>query len=211
MVSMNSTASISTLKLLCFADLHESLSGMRKLETMVRKEMPAVVVCAGDYTVFEQHIEQMMNWLQKLPVPVLLIHGNHEEEAVVRTMCKSRHNITFLHKKLVMKDGVLFVGYGGGGFEHKDPEFERFAKDHEDKIKSAEKVVLVTHGPPHGTKLDHIWGDSVGNKSYAAFLKQHKNAVLGVSGHIHETAGKQDMIGTATVINPGPQGKVIVI
>ncbi|MEK6822807.1 MAG: metallophosphoesterase [Nanoarchaeota archaeon] len=199
------------MKLLAFADLHESVGARRKIEAAIKKEAPDYVLCAGDFTVFEQHIDQMMDWLQKLAVPVLLIHGNHEEEAVVAKMCSHRGNITFIHKRPQLIDGVLVVGWGGGGFDEVDRHFDHYVKEVAPRIKKAERVVLVTHGPPYGTKLDHLHRDYVGNKSYTNFIKHNHNVVLALSGHIHENAEKEDKLNKARLVNPGPNGKLIVL
>ena len=199
------------MKIVAFADVHESLTARRKVEALIKKEQPDLAICAGDFTVFEQHVEEMMNWMNKLPVPVLLIHGNHEEEVVVKKMASHRQNITFIHKKPTVINDILFIGYGGGGFDVVDRGFEQYSKDIDAKVIKAASVVLVTHGPPHGCKLDHLHKDHVGNKSYSHYIKKHQNIVLALSGHIHENAEKEDMLNRARLINPGPHGKVITV
>ena len=199
------------MKILCFADIHESLTSRRKIEALIKKEKPDVIVCAGDFTVFEQHLEQMMDWMHKLPTIVALINGNHEEEAVVKKMSSHRQNILFLPKKPTRVNGVLFVGAGGGGFDVVDRAFEQYVRDIEPLIKGTEKVVLVTHGPPQGCKLDYLYREHVGNKSYTNFIKKHNNVVLAISGHLHENFEKEDTINKARAINPGPNGKIVTI
>jgi len=199
------------MKILAFADTHESFTSRKKIDALVKTERPDVIVCAGDFTVFEQYLEQMMDWMQKLPAPVLLIHGNHEEEAVVRKMCAHRSNLTFIHKKPVLIQDTLFIGWGGGGFDTMDAQFDHHAKEIAPRIEKATKVVLVTHGPPHGNKLDHLHGGNVGNRSYSNFLKKNANVVLAISGHLHENFEKEDKQHNCRLINPGPNGKVLTI
>ena len=43
------------MKILAFTDIHESLSCRKKVEALMKNHNPEVVVCAGDFTVFEQH------------------------------------------------------------------------------------------------------------------------------------------------------------
>ncbi|MBI4141431.1 metallophosphoesterase family protein, partial [Candidatus Woesearchaeota archaeon] len=103
---------------------------------------------------------------------------------------------------------TLFVGYGGGGFGNIDKGFETFTEKIQENIKN-EKIILLTHGPPYGTKLDHIYKHYAGNISYRKFITKQKNTILAISGHLHETIGAQDQLGSTLLINPGPYGVVI--
>jgi Icc-related predicted phosphoesterase len=78
-------------------------------------------------------------------------------------------------------------------------------------MKLFEKTILVTHAPPHKTKLDEMReGYHVGNKSIREFIEKAKPSVA-VSGHIHETFEKVDKIGETVIVNPGPGGAIIDI
>ena len=86
-------------------------------------------------------------------------------------------------------------------------EFEKFTA----KVKPfLKKHVLITHAPPYGTKLDDIYGEHCGSKSIRDFIYKHK-PLLAVSGHLHETAGREDYIGDSRLINPGKKGKLVTI
>jgi len=198
------------MKILAFSDLHSSLTGLRKLQELIKKEKPDVLINLGDFTVFEQNLEDVCKQLVKLHPKQLVLHGNHEDEATVDAMCR-HHRWVFAHKKLTLVDGVLFVGWGGEGFVHDLPEFIKWAMKNDKAIKAAKKVVLLTHQPPYGTVLDSLWGDHVGNRSFTQFIKNHSNVILALSGHIHETAGKTGKLNKAALVNPGPYGKVVRI
>lgn len=226
------------MKFLCFADIHNSITYRRKIEKVAASQKPDYIICAGDFTVFESYIDQMMDWLAKLPAPVLLIHGNHEDEAVVRVMSKHRNNIHFIHGHIfeakdvkvasakvasakagsadVAKAGtaakeVAVVGWGGGGFAVKDGELEHWMKAHDEHLKKAKAIILVTHGPPHGNKLDYLYHDHVGNKSYTAFIKRYPQTLFAISGHLHENFQKEDKMGKCRLVNPGPDGAIITV
>ncbi|HSU73198.1 MAG TPA: metallophosphoesterase [Candidatus Binatia bacterium] len=198
------------MKLVAFSDLHASLTGLRKLQELVKKEKPDLLVNLGDFTVFEQHIEEVAQQLAKLHSHQLVLHGNHEDDATVAHVAK-RHGWIFMHGKLVDVNGVLFVGWGGEGFVHDLPAFIKWVMKHKKTIAAAKKVVLLTHQPPYGTVLDHLWGDHVGNRSFTTFIKNHANVTLALSGHIHETAGKTGKVNRATLVNPGPYGRVVTL
>lgn len=198
------------MKILAFTDVHGDLSTLEHLKKEVKAKKIDYVVCIGDYTFFEQHIEFLTKKLAQLGTQVILIHGNHEDNEVVEVLCKKYKNLHFIHKKIKKAGKYLFVGHGGGGFSLNDPDFVRtmknLAKEFDNK-----KLILITHAPPNNTKLDYIphYGH-VGNRDYSKFIKEH-NVVLALSGHLHETFGKEDRLGKARLINPGYKGKIITL
>ena len=197
------------MKLLAFTDVHADSTSLKKLALLVRKEKPDLLINLGDFTIFEQNIEQVCAKLAKLHPIQLVIHGNHEDEGIAELMCK-RHKWTFLHQKTALVDDVLFIGYGGGGFMTTDAAFVRWTKTIVDKVKKAKKTILITHQPAYGTAVDNKWGQHVGNQSFTDFIKKH-NITLALSGHIHETATKSGKLGKTLLCNPGPNGKVFVL
>lgn len=199
------------MKLLAFVDNHGSLSSLKKIEKQAKKQKPDLLICAGDISIFEQGLDFLISKLNKIGLPCLMIHGNHEAENDMKKACSLFKNMIFLHKKHYIKDNYLFLGFGGGGFSLRDKEFEKTAKKFENIIKrnKGKKIILATHAPPYGTKLDKL-EDHYGNKSIKNFIKKVK-PVLVISGHFHENEGKQDKIGNTRLINPGPNGKIILI
>lgn len=198
------------MKLLAFTDLHANLTALKHIEKTIKREKPDLLINLGDYTVFEQNIEAVCKKIENLHKHQLVLHGNHEEDSTTALMAK-RHGWTFMHKKLVEIEGILFVGYGGGGFAQNEPEFEQFVKKNEKRIKKAKTVVLLTHQPPHKTILDHLHNQYVGSRSFTEFVKKYSNVKLALSGHIHETTGKKGRLNKAFITNPGPLGKVLKI
>ena len=196
------------MKILSFVDIHGSMSAFKKIKQKAKNA--DIIVCGGDFTIFEQGIEHFLSVFDKLKKPFLIIHGNHEEDDIIRHLCIKHKNMFFLHKKHFVKDDILFLGWGGGGFSLRDREFEKYSKKFEELIKKHKDkaVVLVTHAPPYDTKLDLIVRGHHGNKSFTDFIKKNKIDLV-LCGHLHENEGKMDKIGVSTVINPGPYGRVI--
>lgn len=235
------------MKVLTFVDIH---GDMKALKAMEEKAGDAdILVCAGDMSVFEQGLDVLLGRLNKLGKTVLMLHGNHEEEGVLKKECEKFKNIVFIHKKTYKKGNIMFVGYGGGGFSLTDDEFERFGnriikkikkskniegknikkikkskkskkklkkskkekKSEKDKKEKGEKhkIILVTHAPPYGTKLDFL-NDYSGNKSIRDFVEKAK-PIFVICGHFHEHRGEFDYIGKTEIINPGPYGRIISV
>lgn len=205
------------MKLLVFVDLHGSLSSFEKLKK--KSEAADVLVCAGDISVFEQGLDHLMEMLNNLGKPLLVIPGNHESESVMQNMCNSKENCKYLHKGIFVRENYIFIGYGGGGFSYADKGFEKMTHkivkaigEERSRIRTDlgldAKIVLITHAPPHGTKVDLLYDDHCGNISITKFIKKAKPH-LAVCGHFHETAGVTDTLGETFIINPGPEGVLI--
>ena len=201
------------MKLLAFTDIHGSLTALRRIEQKVKSQNPDLLVCAGDISIFEHGIAGIFRRLNKLNKKIIIVHGNHEDDTTYIKYSKIFKNIVFIHKKHFIKNNILFLGYGGGGFSQRDREFERLAKSKfRDIIKNNEgrKIVLVTHAPPYKTKLDKLGRDYAGSKSFRDFIEKY-NIDLHICGHLHENFGKEDKIKKCKIVNPGPFGKIIEI
>lgn len=196
------------MKILAFIDTHGSLSAFKKIKQKAKHA--DIIICGGDFTIFDQGIKHILSNFNKLKKDFLIIHGNHEDERLVRHLCTKYKNLFFLHKKHFIKDDILFIGWGGGGFSFKDKEFEKDNKKFKKLIKKHKNkaVVLVTHAPPYKTKLDRVAHGHYGNKSFRDFIKENKIDLV-LCGHFHENNNKQDKIKESTIINPGPYGRLI--
>ncbi|MBI2576188.1 metallophosphoesterase [Candidatus Woesearchaeota archaeon] len=202
------------MKLLAFTDLHESEKNFLKLREKAANA--DLIVCAGDFSIFEHGYKKMIAKLDSLGKEMLVIPGNHESAKDLEHACKGTKHLTSIHGKIKLVLPYLFVGFGEGGFAVNDPDFEHFWKKSFGTIENLRKqlpgikVVLLTHGPPFGTKLDDLGGSHAGCKSYTEFIKKVKPDAA-ISGHLHENAGKEDFLGKTKLFNPGPSGKYILI
>ncbi len=195
------------MKILFFTDLHGDMNTLRKLKD--KSKDVDVTVCAGDISVMETNIEEIMRRVNKFHSPVLMLHGNHEDEFFLRELCDAHDNITFLHKAVHHVEDNIIMGYGGDGFSTNDPEFVDVAESFfKNEIKGKKRMVLVTHGPPYDTRIDHVAGNPRGNKSYRTFIDEVKPHVV-IAGHLHENEGKSHKIGRTIFINPGKKGVVV--
>ncbi|MAF99239.1 MAG: hypothetical protein CMH61_01370 [Nanoarchaeota archaeon] len=197
------------MKLLAFSDLHEDYTILKKLIKRAKSKEIDIIVCAGDFTSMGSGMKKIMNQLDTIGKPVLIIHGNHESPEQVEELAKKSSHITFLHKTHYKFKNIIFLGYGGDGFSLKDQEFRKIARKWRTQFKD-KKVVLTTHGPANGTKIDVIDGRHVGNKDYRDFIHRTK-PLLAISGHLHETMGIKQKIDDTMFINPCWEGMVIEI
>lgn len=194
------------MKVLAFVDLHGSKKSLKELKKKAKKA--DLVVCAGDFTIFGNEEKEMLSEIDKFNKPVLMIHGNHEEASDLRKSCSKTKNVVFIHKRKYQFGNYYFIGWGGGGFSRNDKGFENYQKRW--KFEKDDNLVLVTHAPPYKTKIDQIYGEHAGCKSFRKFISKH-NPILSISGHLHENEGKVDKIKKTRIINPGHEGKILEI
>ena len=198
------------MKILFFVDLHGDMKALREIKERANDDVD-VVVCAGDFTTMERGMGDVLKELNSLGKKVLMIHGNHEDEDGLREACENFENILFIHKAVHHIGEYIFLGYGGDGFSTNDKSFERVADEFfKHEALGKKRIILVTHGPPHGTILDDLGGDFRGNKSYKKFIDEVKPHVV-VAGHLHENAGKHERVERTLYMNPGKNGVVLDI
>lgn len=189
------------MKILVFTDTH---ANYEVHEQLIQKANEVdIVLCAGDMTIFGMQLEPILEHLNQMPKPVYFIHGNHESLNDIEAILPKFKNLHLIHKKEITIKGISIIGFGGGGFDYKTPEFVEFIKNHKPP------TILITHQPPHNTAVD-TFDDlkPTGNKDFRVYIEKNQPAIV-ICGHIHETFGKQDKINESLIINPGPQGVIL--
>jgi putative phosphoesterase len=195
------------MRLLAFTDLHESTQFLERLRHAVKTEQVDLAVCAGDFTTFSRSVRRTLQEIDRLGVPVVLIHGNHDDEDETMQALRSCRNISFVHMGVADIKGYRFMGFGGGGFSRREPELEEFEAAHAREFD--ERTIFLCHAPPYGTALDEVEpGWHVGSESLRELIKRRR-PLLVISGHIHECFHAHDSLAGTTLINPGPDGEII--
>ena len=198
------------MKILALVDLHGSMNTIKKIAELAKKEKVDYIISAGDHTIFSDSHKEIINKFDEIGLPVIMMHGNHEDESTTRKLCAGTKNVKFMHKEVLEHGDCVIMAYGGGGFATKDHQFEAWANKAMMKIPEGKKILLVTHAPPYGTKLDPILDQPAGCKSIRNFIKRVQPK-LAISGHLHENAGARDKIDKTKLVNPGPWGMVFVV
>lgn len=194
------------MRILFFADTHGDMEALRTIKT--KSSDADMIVCAGDISQMEIQLPKIIEYIDTFNKPILMIHGNHEDDRGLRELCEQSENVIFLHKGVHHVNEYVFMGYGGDGFSTKDPDFTIVANAFFKKESKNKKMVLITHGPPYNTVIDNLNGDNRGNKSYREFIDDVKPHIA-VSGHLHENSGKTHSIGRTLFLNPGKDGILV--
>ena len=198
------------MKILAFVDLHSDKDKLKILIKKIEKEAPSIIISAGDTSNFGKYLKEIITEIKITNKILLIIPGNHESPHEIEKISDNKQIIN-IHKKYFKINNIIFLGYGTGGFSIEEKEFEKLSKSFRSEIKKDSRIVLVTHAPPYGNKIDIIPG--LGHRgciSFTKFIKEFK-PVLHICGHLHETWYKEDNLEKTIIINPGPEGKIIEI
>ncbi len=199
------------MRLAVISDIHGSLSFLPGA-TQALAQADAVVV-AGDITTFADVdvARPILQSIQAINPTVVAVHGNCDRKSIDDFLAHSQMS---LHGRCRIVHDHAFVGVGGSlpcpgstpneiGEREFECILERAVHANADPILP---LVLVSHQPAHGTKLDRISrGRFSGSQAIRHFIEQYQ-PVLAISGHIHEARGI-DHIGPSTLVNPGPFGR----
>jgi Icc-related predicted phosphoesterase len=194
------------MKVLAFSDIHGHKKFVDLLKEQAKKHQVELAICAGDFSLFGRFATHVLADLQQIGIPILLIHGNHEDHLNMQQLCKPYSHIVLIHKDVYDYKGFTFIGYGGLGFSTHCEDFRKWSKIHLKK----NHTVLITHQPAYATKLDEVDKRSTGNKDFTEFILKAKPR-FAISGHIHEHMSKQDKLGSTTLVNPGPFGCILTL
>lgn len=196
------------MRVLLVTDIH---GDVENLERIVSRESFEAVLCAGDlsdaneFDDYGARLGDVLDVFEEEKKLTKAVPGNMDpEEDCVGELIGRRMNI---HKKIASFETFDAVGFGGG----KTPFGTPFEPEG-DEIKAALEVlhgrmsedskVAVIHQPPADTKLDVVDGDHVGSPEVRSLIEE-KDFDLLLTGHIHESRGRQLIDGTLAV-NPGP-------
>src|SRR3989344_8177126 len=156
------------MKILAFSDVHGNTKIIKHL--LEKASNADILVCAGDISIFSNNLKQILEKFKKTQKQLLIIPGNHEDPKDLENINDS---IISIHKKTFRINNIVFVGYGTGGFSKVDKKFELFIKKVKPTLRKDDKLVLVTHGPPFGTKLDKLpYFEHAGSISYRKAILQ---------------------------------------
>jgi uncharacterized protein len=192
------------MKVLIFSDTHGDL---RSLERIVAQ--PAdIYIAAGDLSNFGKGLNYCGEILRPLGERLLVLPGNHETHDQTKAFCTKFGFVDF-HRQLC---DIGESHWAGLGYSNITP-FKTPGEYSETQIAEAlaafdsvSHLNLVVHFPPFDTKLDeYAPGQHAGSPTLRAWVEREKPSVL-FCGHIHETAGMSDRLGSTQCFNVGKQG-----
>jgi Icc-related predicted phosphoesterase len=193
--------------LLCLSDIHGEGSGM----TSVLADCPGVdaAVLVGDLTHLggANETARVVEPLLAAGLHVLAVPGNMDRPGVLGWL---EERGLSLHGRGLTIGNIGFFGLGGSNptpfgtpFEVPGREARELLEAGWASVAGAGCRVLVSHAPPRSTRIDRTKTLlHVGSPEVRAFLESH-DVALCLSGHVHETEGREDRVGTARCANVG--------
>lgn len=141
-----------------------------------------------------------------VPVPVLYVHGNHDDKYAVRPP----EGCTCIEDRIYRHGDVRILGLGGS-YRYKPGEHQYTEKEMAKRVKKLSHSlrrnrgfdILVTHSPAFGIHDD----EDLCHRGFAVFgeLIEKYHPRYFVHGHVHMNYGRQfpreDMVGETRVIN----------
>jgi len=196
------------VKLLAFSDLHRDLDQAGRL--VDRSSEADVVIAAGDFASVHEGLDEVIGTLSVISTPTILVPGNNETEDALRTACDGWEAATVLHGEGTEIDGTRFFGLGAGvPITPWDWSFDLDERRAAERLAGCpEGAVLVVHSPPKGHCDQSSAGDHLGSEAILEAIEAKKPKVA-VCGHIHESWGAESEVGSTSVINLGPSGRLI--
>jgi uncharacterized protein len=197
------------MKILIFSDMHGDLSALQRVVAQ-----PAdIYIAAGDLCNFGKGLERCAPILQPLSERLFVLPGNHETHEQTKAFCLKHGFVDFHRQTRKLND----ADWAGLGYSNITP-FKTPGEYSEAEIAEAlapfaglEKLYLVVHFPPRDTKLDeYAEGQHAGSPTLRTWVEKEKPLYL-FCGHIHETAGMTDRLGTTQCINVGKEGYTIEV
>ncbi len=198
------------LKILAASDIHGNSKLVKKLAEKAEKENVDLVVLCGDITGFVE-TKNIIKPFKEKNKRILIVPGNWDSFATADFLA-SIYGVKNIHGYSVQYENIGFFGAGGaegpgpGRISEKEI-FETLKKAHAG-IKNIEKKIMVTHMHP-SPSLSELSGIK-GSEAITKAIKEFKPDFL-LHGHIHETSGIEEKIGSTKVINVGREGKIIEI
>ena len=194
------------MKILALADIHGDESLIDLIAGPLKET--DLVLLAGDITNFggRDDVHRVIDALSRYNNQILAVHGNCDLPAVEEALQQREMNLDCRCKTI---NHINFIGIGGSlpclGMTPNEIG-ESVFKDVLDSLSSAcdtnVPLVLITHQPPFGTKIDTVSGDHhAGSRSIRLFIEQYQ-PILAVSGHVHEARGI-DQLKHTVLVNPG--------
>ncbi|WP_372368543.1 metallophosphoesterase [Candidatus Uabimicrobium sp. HlEnr_7] len=194
------------MKLLLFSDLHSNNIAARSLVDMAGNV--DIVIGAGDFCNAHRGLNNILNTLKNISVPMIFVPGNNETNNALRQECKGFENVYVLHGNGCEVQNVEFFGVGGG---IPMTPFGPWSFDF-DEIQAQElfrqcprNAVIISHSPPKGIVDVSSRGKSLGSSTVRSVIEE-KNPQLLVCGHIHGSEGQIEQFENSYIINAGPHG-----
>ena len=190
------------MRILAFSDIHHSRSRAEAL--VIASKDADLVIGAGDFCNHRENVQEAMNLFAGITAPFVVVPGNAESADELREAAHVGTHV--LHGESINVDGVSFFGLG---YAVPETPFGAWSCDlsEADAAKMLAPCqnadVMVLHSPPKDVGDLTSTGQNVGSTSIRDAIERVQPK-LAVFGHIHDSWGREGMIGSTRCVNLGP-------
>lgn len=198
------------MKILALSDIHGDRHWLRQMAEKGAQENVDLVILAGDIVDQDGSSVGLLQPFKEKNLEVAVLPGNHEGLAEMYFMTE-HFKVKHLHGKTLQKGdiGIFGCGYADAGpHQLSEEDFLKTLRQAHEQVKHCKKKIMVTHIQPSESVLG--LGIYPGSTGVRKALEEFKPDIH-ICGHIHETAGIEEVIGRTRVMNVGKGGKIIEI
>jgi Icc-related predicted phosphoesterase len=197
------------VKVLIFSDIHGDLRALARIVAQ-----PAdVYICAGDLATFQKGLDRCGEVLKPLGERLWVLPGNHETHNDIRDFCTCFGFVHF-HRRVLQTKSTPWAGLGYSNITPFKMPGEYSEEEITEALAQFDGIAglhLVVHFPPYGTRLDEYDPEKhAGSPALRTWVEREQPPFL-FCGHIHETAGLSDQLGSTLCINVGKEGYAIEV
>jgi Icc-related predicted phosphoesterase len=195
------------MKIISFGDVHMATRNLERMGDVMRDT--DLVIVSGDLTNFggADDARKVITDVRRACASVLALPGNLDKREVIPFLEKEG---IALHGMGLVVNGIGIFGCGGSNItpfgtplELSEDEIYATLRAGYQTVREVRPLLMICHPPPYNTKCDRIMsGKPVGSSAARQFIEEVKPEVC-ISGHIHESAGV-DEIGPTKILNAGP-------
>ena len=191
---------------IAFGDVHESINLLGSIPGLAEANG---VIINGDITNRGsiEAVTRVIKAVGKINPRILAQPGNMDTDVVTDYLREQGMNIHLQVRELTPGLGLMGVGlstptpFGTPG-EVPEATIAQWLDETYAKAGAFKHLICAIHEPPQGTTVDALAnGQHVGSPAVRAFVERIQPDLV-ISGHIHESTGR-DMLGRTPVINPG--------
>ncbi len=216
------------IKILAFTDTHGDLRAAESILALAREAKPDLIVSAGDVTFMGKEYRSFFERLALLGQRVYFVPGNHEKPETTEELGNRYPFLENVAYRTVEVAGLWLIGLGDdeglnpGGFEKEDI-FLAASDIWKEGVRGRKPCLFLTHYPPKGTGVDGLrrdprtskvtelpLGDEGGSQTVRNLVEYGKPDLV-VCGHYHQCFGMEAQAGKTRILNPGPNGMLVVI
>ena len=197
------------MKILAFGDIHGDTKLAKELSEEADKQNVDYVIICGDLAGLEGSLSNLIGLFNK---SILIVPGNHENDSMIDFLSKRYKALNLTHYPLISMDNKIgFFGNGAvniGAFGSSEIEIFSELKESFEKIKNADRKIMVTHTHPSGTLISKFTNLIPGSTAVRRAIDE-LNPDLVLCSHVHEAEGIEEEINNTKIISIGRKGKII--